>query len=72
MQIIALVIFAAIAVASFAGLSMALYMVLPRSVLDCGARHGRYAALGAPGRADRPRAGMVPVSDYEPLQGQSA
>lgn len=72
MQIIALVIFAATAVALFAGLSMTLYMVLPQSVLDCVGRHGRYAGLGAPGRADRPRAGMVPVSDYEPLQGQSA
>ena len=72
MQVIGLLIFWAITVASFAGLSMMLYVVLPRSVLDCGARHGRYAVLGAPGRADRPQAGKTLASDYEPLQGQSA
>jgi hypothetical protein len=71
MQPIVLVIFAAIAVPLFAGLSMTLYMLLPQFVLDCGARHGRFAALGVPGKADRPRAGSTLVGDYEP-QGQSA
>ena len=70
MQPIVLVIFAAIAVPLFAGLSMTLYMLLPQFVLDCGARHGRFAALGATGKADRPR-GSTLVGDYEP-QGQSA
>jgi hypothetical protein len=72
MHPIVLVIFAAIAVPMFAGLSMTLYTLLPQFVLDCGARHGRFAVLGASGRADRPRGGSTLVSDYEPLQGQSA
>ena len=72
MQLIGLLIFAAVAVALFGGLSLTLYMVLPQAVLDCGGRHGRYAALGVPGRVDRPHAGQTLVNDYEPLQGQSA
>ena len=72
MQPIVLVISAAIAVPLFAGLSMALYTLLPHFVLDCGARHGRFAVPGASGRADRPRGGRPLVGDYEPLQGQSA
>lgn len=74
MQPIVLVIFAAIAVPLFAGLSMTLYTLLPQFVLDCGARHGRFAGAGpgTSGKADRPRGGRTLVSDYEPLQGQSA
>jgi len=70
MQPIVLVIFAAIAVPLFAGLSMTLYTLLPQFVLDCSARHGRFAVLGTGGKADRPR-GSGLVGHYEP-QGQSA
>jgi len=62
---------ATIAVPLFAGLSMSLYMLLPQFVLDCGARHGRFAVLGAAGKSDRPRTGGTLVGHYEP-QGQSA
>ena len=76
MQPTLLVIFAAIAVPLFAGLSMILYTLLPQFVLDCGALHGRFAVTGAgtSGKADRPRggSGRTLVSGYEPLQGQSA
>ena len=72
MQPIVLVIFVVIAVPLFAGLSMTLYTLLPQFVLDCGARHGRFAVPGTSGTADRPRGGRTLVSGYEPLQGQSA
>ena len=71
MQPIVLVVFAAIAVPLFAGLSMTLYMLLPQFMLDCGARHGRFAP-GTPGKADQPRAGSTLVGGYEEPQGQSA
>jgi len=71
MQPIVLVIFAAIAVPLFAGLSMTLYMLLPQFVLDCGTRHGRFAVPNPPGKANRPRTGSTLVGSHEP-QGQSA
>jgi hypothetical protein len=45
MQSIEIVIFTVLAMAAVAGLSVALYTALPKSVLACGARHGRFAGL---------------------------
>ncbi len=46
MHMIGLVILALIGMTLFAGLSMALYTVLPQSVWECAARHGRFAGAG--------------------------
>lgn len=72
MQTFGLVIFAVVGMALFAGLSMALYMVLPQSVLECGARHGRFAGLGTRDTENQTPAGSVRVSTFDALQGQSA
>jgi hypothetical protein len=71
MQMMDLVVFTVIGMALFAALSLTLYRALPASVLECGARHGRFADFGAHGRADQRPAGNMPVTDYEALQGQS-
>ena len=72
MQMMSLMIFTVIGMALFAALSLTLYQALPRSVLECGARHGRFADFGTNGRADRKPAGNALVTDYEALQRQSA
>ncbi|MGB6306762.1 MAG: hypothetical protein WBF89_03130 [Steroidobacteraceae bacterium] len=72
MQTIALVVLTLIGVALCAGLSAILYMVLPQSVLECSARHGRFAVLENGGQADQTPAGRKPESGYEVLQEQSA
>jgi hypothetical protein len=72
MQMMSLMIFTVIGMALFAALSLTLYQALPRSVLESGARHGRFADFGTNGRADQRPAGNVLVTDYEALQRQSA
>ena len=46
MQMMSLMIFTVIGMALFAALSLTLYQALPRSVLESGARHGRFADFG--------------------------
>jgi hypothetical protein len=46
MQTIGIVTLTVIGVALYAGVSLAVYIGLPRFALECGSRHGRYAALG--------------------------
>jgi hypothetical protein len=72
MQTIGLVIFAVIGMALYSGLSMALYLGLPRFALECGSRHGRYAALGTRDRADHPPTGNARMTVLGALQGQPA
>lgn len=72
MQSIELVIFAMIGTALYLGLSMALYLGLPRFALECGSRHGRYAALGTRDRVDHPPGGNARMTTLGALQGQPA
>jgi hypothetical protein len=46
METIGLVMFTVIGMALIAGLSVVLYVALPKSALDFISRHGRYATLG--------------------------
>lgn len=71
MQMMSLVIFTVIGMALFAGLSLKFYRAMPQRVVECGARHGRYANLGAHGQTDQRPAGNTLATDYEALQGQS-
>jgi hypothetical protein len=71
MQMMSLVIFTVIGMALFAGLSLKFYRALPPQVVECGARHGRYADLGAHGQTNQRPAGDTSATDYEALQGQS-
>jgi hypothetical protein len=57
--------------ALFTALSLTLYRVLPLSVLDRGAHHGRFAGFGTYGPADQRPAGHTRVTGREALQGQS-
>jgi hypothetical protein len=61
-----------IGMALYAGVSMRIYMALPRSVVDCSARHGRFADFGSPEQVDRTSSGKGRVAAFEVLQGQSA
>jgi hypothetical protein len=72
MQTIGLVIFAVIGTALYSGLSMALYLGLPRFALECGSRHGRYAALGTRDRVDHTPTGNGRMTVLGALQGQPA
>jgi hypothetical protein len=72
MQTLELVIFAVMGMALYAGLSMALYMGLPRFAMECGSRHGRYAALGTRDRVDHTPTGNARMTGLGALQGQSA
>jgi hypothetical protein len=45
MQTFGLVILILIGMAFIAGVSLALYLVLPLSVLECASRHGHFAGL---------------------------
>lgn len=71
MHMMSLVIFTLIGMALFAGGSLILFQALPSSVLECGARHGRFAGFGTDGPAAQSPAGNARVTDYEALQGQS-
>jgi hypothetical protein len=57
--------------AFFTGVSLILFQALPPSVLQCGARHGRFAGFGTDGPAAQSPAGSTLVTGYEALQGQS-
>jgi len=72
MQTFGLVIFIAIGMALIAGLSFALYRVLPASMWDRATGHGRYSGLGA--RDDLPgkTAGNAAVTGLDALSGRSA
>jgi hypothetical protein len=72
MQTFGLVIFIAIGMASIAGLSFALYRVLPASILDRAAGHGRYSSLGARDDLQRNTAGSAGVGDLDALSRRSA
>jgi len=54
MHMIGLVILAVIGMTLVAGLSMTLYTMLPQSVWECAARHGRFAGAGTPDREHTP------------------
>ena len=71
MHMISLVIFTVVGMALFTALSLTLYRALPLSVVESGARHGRFAGFGTQGLADQRPAGNTLVTDYEALQGQS-
>jgi hypothetical protein len=71
MHMMSLVIFTVIGVALFTAGSLILFQALPPSVLECGARHGRFAGCGADGPTAQRPAGNTLVTDYEALQGQS-
>ena len=72
MQTIGVVILTVIGMALYAGVSVMLYMALPRSVLDCSAHHGRFAGFQSPERADPGSSGKTSVTRFEVLQGQTA
>ena len=71
MHMMSLVIFTFLGMALFTGVSLVLFQVLPPSVLQCGARHGRFAGFGTEGPAALSPAGNTVVTGYEALQGQS-
>jgi hypothetical protein len=71
MHMMSLVIFTVLGMALFAGVSLILFQALPPSVLQCGARHGRFAGFGTDGPAAQSPAGNTLVTGYEALQGQS-
>lgn len=71
MQTLGLVISTGFDRALFASLSMALYRALPQSVLECAARHGRFAGLGTRDRNDHTPSGNALVIGFDALQGQS-
>ena len=71
MQTIELVISIAVGMTFFAGLSALLYMILPASILEEAARHGRFSGLGALERAPGSTAGNAPASTRRALQGPS-
>jgi hypothetical protein len=72
MHTIALVIFTVIGVALYAGLSMSLYMGVPRFAMECGSRHGRFAALGTRDRENRRPTGRTRMTGVGALRLQSA
>jgi hypothetical protein len=72
MHMIGLVTLAVIGMTLFAGLSMALYTVLPQSVWECASRHGRFAGAGTLDREHTP-AGTRAVTGLEAAHlGRSA
>ena len=71
MQTFALMIFSLIGVATIAALSMALYGVLPASILEGAARHGRFTDLGTSDRQPDNAARAARPIESNTLQGQS-
>jgi hypothetical protein len=72
MQTIGLVIFTVIGVALYAGLAMTLYAGMPRFAMECGSRHGRFAALGTRDRRNRTPTGRTRMTGVGALRVQSA
>jgi hypothetical protein len=64
MQMTGLVIFTVIGMAAIGGLSMFIYTALPKSALEFGSRHGRFAALGTLDRRDRTPSGKTRISNW--------
>ena len=71
MPLIGMVVLVFFGLVLVAGLSVALHLVLPQSVMESAARHGRYAGLGTQSRSDTP-AGNTPATDLDSLLGQRA
>jgi hypothetical protein len=67
MQTYGLVILTLIGMTLIAGLSIALYVVLPLSVLECASRHGRFAGLETRDEGDQGPTGDALVSDFDAL-----
>lgn len=72
MQTIGLVIMTVIGMALVAGLSMTLYMVLPQSVLECSAHHGRFAGLDTRERGEPTPTGTPSAARLDVRLGQPA
>jgi hypothetical protein len=72
MHTIGLVIFTFIGVALYAGLSMTLYMGVPRFAMECGSRHGRFAALRTRDQRNRTPTGRARMIGVGALREQSA
>jgi hypothetical protein len=71
MQTFALVIFSLVGMATIAALSMALYRMLPASILERASSHGRFTDLGASDRQPDNAAGAARPIESNTLQGQS-
>jgi hypothetical protein len=70
MQTFAVVIFSLVGMAAMAALSIALYRLLPVSIWEGAARHGRFAGLGTSDR--QPDTASTERSiESNSLQGQS-
>jgi hypothetical protein len=72
MQTFELVIFIVIGMALIAGLSFALYRVLPASMLERATGYGRYSGLGTPDDLQGRTAGNAAVTGLDALSGRSA
>jgi hypothetical protein len=71
MQTFGLVILTLIGMALTAGLSLALCALLPTSMLERAARHGRYSGLGTHDRLHDETAAGARRAELGVLQGQS-
>jgi hypothetical protein len=71
MQTFILVIVTVIGMALIAGLSIAIHLMLPASILERAAPHGRHSGLG-PSSRPRDAAGGTPATRLGILHGQSA
>jgi hypothetical protein len=69
MQTFGLVIFTGLGMALIAGLSIAIHMMLPASMLERAAPHGRHSGLG-PSSRPRGAAGGRPAIRLGILRGQ--
>jgi hypothetical protein len=71
MQTSVLVIFSLVGMAAIAALSMALYKVLPASMLEGARHHGRFAGLGTSDLQPDNTASTARSIESNTLQGQS-
>jgi hypothetical protein len=71
MQSIELVLSIVICMTFFAALSAMIYTVLPPSIMEESARHGRFSGLGARERTPGGTAGNARAGMRRALQGQS-
>lgn len=71
MQTIGLVISIIAGMTFYAGLSAALYMHLPASIMEISARHGRFSGLGAREHTPGGTAGNARASTQRALLAQS-
>ena len=70
MSIIGTVFLALLGMTTIAGLSLALYSLLPAEVLNFASEHSRYTGLGVPDSTDD-ASGNAPRPALGALQGQS-